>query len=47
LPCFRGGFEHVEQRGDEGVDAAAQILQVDQHDVERAHHLAGGRRTSP
>ncbi len=33
-------FEHVEQGRDEGVDPAAQILQVNQHNVERRHHLA-------
>ena len=41
LPCCRRRFEHIEQRGDEGVDAAAEILQVDQHHVERVHRLPG------
>jgi hypothetical protein len=41
LAVLGGRFEHVQKRGDEGVDAAAQILQVDQQDVERPHHLAG------
>ena len=36
-----GGFEHVPERGDEGVDAAAEILQVDQQDVEGVHHGVG------
>jgi hypothetical protein len=47
LPCFRGGFEHVAQRGDEGVDAAAEILQVDQQHVEVSIIASVGRRTSP
>ena len=38
---LRGGFEHVEQRRDEGVDPAAEVLQVDEDGVERAHRLAG------
>ena len=37
-----GFFEHIKQGGDEGVDAAAQILQIDQHDIECAHHLSRG-----
>ncbi len=36
-----GRFEDVEQRRHEGVDAAADILEIDQHDVERAHALPG------
>ena len=32
---LRRRFEHVAQRRDERVDAAAQILQIDEHDVER------------
>ena len=36
------GLEHVAQRGDEGVDATAQVLQVHQQDVEAVHHLVGG-----
>ncbi|ENO77337.1 sulfate transporter [Thauera sp. 63] len=35
-------FQHVAQRGDEGVDAAAQVLQVDQQHVEAVHHRRGG-----
>ena len=35
-------LEHVEQGRDEGVDAAAEVLHVDQQHVERAHRLAGG-----
>ncbi len=34
-------FEHVKQRRDEGVDAAAEVLKVDQDGVERAQRLAG------
>ena len=34
-------FEHVAQRGDEGVDAAAEVLQVDEQDVEGFHHRGG------
>ena len=34
-------FEHVAQRGDEGVDAAAEVLQVDQQHVEGRHHGLG------
>ena len=41
LAVLGRGLEHVEQGRDEGVDAAAEVLQVDQHDVERAHRLAG------
>jgi hypothetical protein len=41
LAVLGRGFEHVEQRRDEGVDAAAEVLQVDQDRVERAHRLAG------
>ena len=35
------GLEQVEQRRDEGVDAAAEVLQVEQEHVGRAHHLPG------
>ena len=41
LPVFRRRFQHVAQRRDEGVDAAAEILQVDQQHVERVHHRVG------
>jgi hypothetical protein len=34
LAVLGGGLEQVAQGGDEGVDAAAEILQVDQQDVE-------------
>ena len=44
LAMPRRGLQHVAQRGDEGVDAAAEVLQVDQQDVEGLHH---GRRRSP
>jgi len=39
VPCRR--FQHVEQRGDEGVDAAADILEIDEHDIERVHRRVG------
>jgi hypothetical protein len=32
-------FEHVQKRRDVGIDAAAEILQVDQDRVERPHRL--------
>ena len=38
----RRGFEQVEQGRDEGVDAAAQVLQVEQEDVGTVHHLDRG-----
>jgi hypothetical protein len=38
----RGIFQHVLQRGDEGVDAAAEILQVDQQHVESVQHFVAG-----
>ena len=38
---LRGGFQHVAQRGDEGVDTAAEVLQVDEQDVEGIHHRGG------
>ena len=41
LAVLRRRFEHVAQRGDEGVDAAAEILQVDEQDVEAVHHRGG------
>ena len=41
LAMLGGGFEHVKQGRDVGVDAAAEVLQVDQDRVERAHRLAG------
>ena len=40
LAVRRRRLEHVEQGGDEGVDAAADVLQIDQDHVERAHRLA-------
>ena len=33
-------FEHIEQRRDEGVDPAADVLEVDEDGVERAQRLA-------
>ena len=38
----RGGLEHVPERGDEGVDAAAEVLEVHEDDVEGPHRLARG-----
>ncbi len=42
LAVLRRGLEHVAQRRDEGVDARAEVLQVDEQNVERLHHR--GRR---
>ena len=39
MPC--GRFQNVAQRRDERVDAAAEILQVDEQDVEAVHHYCG------
>ncbi len=44
LAALRALFQHVTQGGDERVDAAAQILQVDEQHVEAVHHR-GGRTT--
>jgi hypothetical protein len=44
LAVLGRGFEQVAQGGDEGVDAAAEVLQVDQQDVETVHHRR--RRTT-
>jgi len=41
LAPLGGCFENVAQRREEGVDAAAQILQVDQQHVEAVHHRRG------
>jgi hypothetical protein len=35
-------LEHVKQGRDEGINAATQILHIDQDDIESAHRLAGG-----
>ena len=35
-------LEQVEQRGDEGVDPATQVLEVEQEHIGAGHHLAGG-----
>ena len=32
-----GSLQHIKQRRYEGIDATAQILHVDQYDIERAH----------
>jgi len=40
---LRRRLEHVLEGRDEGVDAAAEVLQVDEDDVERLHHRLGGR----
>ena len=42
LAVLGRGLEHIKQRGDEGVDAAAEVLKVHQDHVERAHRLTGG-----
>jgi hypothetical protein len=42
LAVLRGRFQHVAQARDESVDAAAQILQVDEDDIEGVHHRVGG-----
>src|SRR5581483_10531865 len=42
LSVFRGRLEHVTQRGNKGVDAAAQVLQVDEQHVEAVHHRRRG-----
>ena len=42
LAILCGRFEHIEQRRYERVDTAAEILQVDQHHIARAHHLPSG-----
>ena len=34
-------LKDVQQGRDEGVDAASQILKINQHDVESRHHLPG------
>jgi hypothetical protein len=36
------GFEDVKQGGDEGIDSAAKVLEIDQENVEALHRL--GRR---
>ena len=35
-------FQQVKQRGYKGVDSAAQVLQIEQEDIGRRHHLRGG-----
>ncbi|MDT4846521.1 hypothetical protein FQZ97_805450 [compost metagenome] len=42
LAVLCGRLQHIAQRGDEGVDAAAEILQIDQQHVEAVHHRVGG-----
>ena len=34
-------LQHVTQRGDEGIDAAAQVLQIDQQHIKGVHHGRG------
>ena len=34
-------LEHVEQCRDKGVDAATQVLQIEQEDIGARHHLSG------
>jgi hypothetical protein len=38
LAVPRGLLEHIAERGNEGVHAAADVLQIDQQHVERFHH---------
>ncbi len=38
---FRSSLEHVKQRRDEGVDAGAEVLEIDEHDVEHRHRRIG------
>ncbi len=42
LAVLGGGLEHVEERGDEGVDSAAEVLQVDDDGVEDFHRVTAG-----
>ena len=41
LAVLGSGFEHIPERSDERVDAAAQVLQIDQDDIERIEHGRG------
>ncbi len=41
LAMFGRCFEDVAQGGDERIDTATQILQVDENDVEGVHHRVG------
>ena len=41
LPVFRRRLQHMTQGGDEGVDSTAEVLKVDQQDVEGLHHRVG------
>src|SRR5689334_9284710 len=36
------GLEHVEKRGDEGVNAATHVLQIDKQHIEALQHRIGG-----
>ena len=42
LAVFGRRLQHIEQGGDEGIDPAAQVLQVDQDDVEGLHGRCRG-----
>ena len=42
LAMRRPSFEQIEQRGDEGVDAAAEVLQIEQKHIGSGHHLPAG-----
>ena len=44
LAVTGGGFQYIAQGGDEGVDAATEILQIDQQHIKVIHH---GRGRSP
>src|SRR5262245_27902869 len=38
LAVLGSGFENITQGGDESVDAAADILQIDKQNIETVHH---------
>jgi hypothetical protein len=47
LPVPRRLLEYITQRRDEGVDAATDVLQIDQQNVERVHHGGVGSSCLP
>ena len=38
FPVLRRRFQEIAQRRDERIDAATQVLQIDENDIECAHH---------
>lgn len=42
--CF---LQNVKKGGDEGVDSAAQILKINQDDIEMIHHFGRGSPDLP